>query len=733
MDKAKRSCLPLTFSTLRHASIQFQGCGCITNFDAGQCHKWAQLLQVRQQKLNQILKVIEEKNFDLAQKLFAQIITGVSSGAQADPGMAGSLLYHMAMITKMQSESQILLDCLQVGVPEVTVKLREIYNDFEADAKKLTEQIAPLHFGFQEIIHSHLSSNEKIALFKRLSYESKEAQALLANRNSEATAELKKVFVDWTQQIVRMRLVQEYETIRGALVLSELAKDVGLPTLEAAMRRVEDRFGKETVDIALDVTLKVGLRRDKLQSVMLSDHFINYNMSAETLDGRMEFLNCPIFGSHKHMEEKNCLDPQVARLFCSHFCFSHAKAMLNSVLPFPFTLWQSKQLATHSSCEYYLKLAYSPKAKNSEKFVPLVMSWNVTRECNMKCSHCYINATDKRLNNELTTQEAKNLMHQIYEVSRPLLILSGGEPLLREDIFELIKYGSKIGLKMGLGSNGSLIDEKTARKLKKSGITTVSISLDSHIPAQHDEFRGVSGAWEKAVEACKALRKNNVLVQVNATLTQQNYNQIDEIMSLSESIGVENFHLFFLVPTGRGNKLTDISPEKYEEMITKTFAKTKNHSLNVRPSCAPQFMRIAQGMGLDMRQWIRGCIAGLYYCRIYPNGDVTPCPYLPIKLGNVRQESFSQIWFNSKVFKNLRDPNSLKGKCGACEYRVLCGGCRARAYGLSNDFIDYCGDLHEPSEARSDYLTEDPWCVYQPETDNKKLNSPPRKEKLDAT
>ena len=231
---------------------------------------------------------------------------------------------------------------------------------------------------------------------------------------------------------------------------------------------------------------------------------------------------------------------------------------------------------------------------------------------------------------------------------------------------------------------------------------------------QHDEFRGVAGAWEKAVQACMALRKNNVLVQVNTTLTQQNYNQIDDIMSLAENIGVENFHLFFLVPTGRGTKLTDISPEKYEEMITKTFAKAANHKLNVRPSCAPQFMRIAKGMGLDMRQWIRGCIAGLYYCRIYPNGDVTPCPYLPIKLGNVREKNFRDIWVESNVFKTLRTPNLLKGKCGACEYRVLCGGCRARAYGLSNDFIDYCGDLHEPGEIKSDYLTEDPWCVYQP-------------------
>ncbi len=693
----------------------------LTKFDARHCHKWAQLLHARQQKLNQALAAIANEDFDLAKRLVNQIFTGVNGGKEADPGMTGSLLYHMAMVTKMESETRMLIDELQVDLPDVTINLDKIYCDFESDAKELTEEITPFNLSLKEIASMpYLSTNEKISLFKNLKKENKIVKNLLDNKNPEAPAALTKLFRNWADQIIRMRLIQEYETIKGLLVMAELAKNIDLPTLERAMQKVQDKFGKETVNIALDVTLKVGMRREKLQSIMLSDHFINYTMSTETLDGHMEFLNCPIYGSHIYSQEKYGVNPEVSSLFCTHFCFAHAKAMLDTVLPFPFTLWQPKRIATHGNCEFYLKLAHSLLAKTSERFVPLVMSWNVTRECNMKCSHCYINATDKKLINELTTQEAKNLMDQIYQVSAPLLILSGGEPLLRPDIFELISYGSKKGLKMGLGSNGSLIDEDVARKLKEAGIATVSISLDSNIAAQHDEFRGVAGAWEKAVAACKALRKNNVLVQVNATLTQQNYNQIDDIMSLAENIGVENFHLFFLVPTGRGTKLTDISPEKYEEMITKTFAKTANHTLNVRPSCAPQFMRIAKGMGLDMRQWIRGCIAGLYYCRIYPNGDVTPCPYLPIKLGNIREKSFKDIWFNSKVFKDLREPNSLKGKCGVCEYRSLCGGCRARAYGLSNDFIDYCGDLHEPTELKNDYLTEDPWCVYQPKNASQK-------------
>lgn len=437
-------------------------------------------------------------------------------------------------------------------------------------------------------------------------------------------------------------------------------------------------------------------------------------MSVETLDGHMQFLNCPIFGSHKYIAEKLGVNEAVVSLFCRHFCYAHAKAMLNTVLPFTFALWQPQRMATDGKCEFYLKLAYSPTAPKSEKYVPLVVSWNLTRKCNLKCPHCYINATTEELKNELTTEESRNLIDQICEVSRPLLILSGGEPLLRPDVYELVHYGASKGLKMGLGSNGSLIDATAAKRLKDAGIETVSISLDSHIPEQHDEFRGVVGSWKKSVGAIKALQENGVLVQVNTTLTQQNYDQIDDIMSLAENLGVENFHLFFLVPTGRGVKMTDISPAKYENMIKTTFARVAKHKLNVRPSCAPQFMRIAKDMGLDMSRWIRGCLAGLYYCRVYPNGDITPCPYLPIKLGNIREKSFKEIWFNSDMFKTLRNFDALKGKCGICEHRAICGGCRARAYGLSSDFIDYCGDLREPAELKGDYLTEDPWCVYEP-------------------
>ena len=648
-------------------------------------------------------------------ELFSEIYKGIPSGKHATPGMMGSLLYHMAMITKMETETTILLNELNVEMPPVDEELQRFYADFASDVAKLAGKFAPIDF--QSLLSSYsksLGSGDKIRLFKKLNDRTLTVESQLHSSPEESGKELESLFQEWTRQIIEMRLRQEYETIKGLLVTLKLAKTLGLERLEKTMAKVEERFGRETVDIALQVTLKVGLRREKLQSIMLSDHYIDYKMDIAALDGRMKFLNCPIFGSHRYITKETGANEAVCSLFCKHFCFAHARAMLETVLPFTFILSHPQHMAAHGICEFYLQLGYTPGTLTKERFVPLIVSWNVTRKCNLKCSHCYINATSNELNNELTTEEGKNLIDKIAALSRPMLILSGGEPLLREDLFELIRYGTSKGLKMALGSNGYLVTKTIASQLKEAGIKTASISLDSSFPELHDEFRGLKGAWSKAIAAIKALKESNILVQVNTTLTQQNFNDIDNIMSLVESLGVENFHLFFLVPTGRGTKITDISPTMYENMIKTTFARSFKHTLNVRPSCAPQFMRIAQGQGIDMKQWIRGCIAGLYYCRIYPNGDVTPCPYLPINLGNIRNKQFKEIWLNSDVLNNLRNFNTLKGKCGKCDFRQTCGGCRARAYGLSGDFIDFCGDLHEPSEQKADYLAEDPWCVYQP-------------------
>jgi len=622
----------------------------------------------------------------------------------------------MAMISKMSAESRIVLEELEVDASDVEIALWRFYGDFVSDAKELLECIS-MELDDNVVMsvkNPALGAEEKINLFRRLSVETKKVEELLDRKDCKAKDSFQSLFCEWSEHVVSMRLRQEYETIKGFLIVEQLAKVLGVERIAKTMASVQKKFGDETVNSAFNVSLKVGIPKEKLQKLMFSDHFIEYKMDMQNLGGFMRFLNCPIHGSHKYMETELDKKNVTSQLFCKNFCKSHAQSMFEKFIPFPIDVSQPLRMASDGSCEFKIRIAHTSDTATEEKYVPLVVSWNVTLMCNLKCSHCYINAKETKQVDELSTDAAKMLIHQLTEVSRPLLILSGGEPLLRDDIYEIIRYGADRGLRMGMGSNGMLIDDEVARKLKDAGMWTVAISLDSSIPERHDEFRGVKGCWKHAVNAIKALKKVDIQVQVNCTVTRQNYDEVDDILALAEDLGVDNFHLFFLVPTGRGTDIEDITPRMYEDMITSTLAKTTKYKLNVKPSCAPQFMRIAKEQGVDMSRWVRGCMAGLYYCRIYPSGEVTPCPYMPVSLGNIREKSFKDIWFNSEVFKALRDFDQLKGKCGLCEHRDVCGGCRARAYGVATEFMDFCGALHEPTEARGDYLASDPWCIYQP-------------------
>jgi radical SAM protein with 4Fe4S-binding SPASM domain len=686
----------------------------LMKFDELHCHKWALLLKDRKRNIDAALKAIASKDFEKAKSLVDEVFHG-SSGRKSDAGMEGSLLYHMAMISKMAAESRAVLEELNIDAPSVDRVLWRFYSDFVSDVKELLGHIIPLKETLiMTVKNPALGVEEKIRLFRMLTEETKKVEEMLDRKDSQARDSLQSLFLEWTENIVEMRLRQEYETIKSFLIVQKLAEELGVERIERTMVRVQKKFGEETVASAFNVSLKVGIPKAKLQKLMLSDHYIENKMDMKILGGFMRFLNCPIYGSHIYVETKLGTEIETSQLFCKSFCKAHAQAMFEKFIPFPVGVSQPLRMATDGRCEFQIRIAPTSAAPTTEKYVPLVLSWNVTLKCNLKCAHCYINAKETKLPDELNTDEAKMLIHQIIEVSRPLLILSGGEPLLREDIYEIIRYGADRGLRMGMGSNGVLIDDEVARRLEDAGMETVAISLDSSIPERHDEFRGVKGCWEHAVNAIKALKKSSIQVQVNCTVTQQNYDEVDDIMSLAEDLGVENFHLFFLVPTGRGTDIEDITPRMYEDMITSTLAKITKYKLNVKPSCAPQFMRIAKEQGVDMSRWVRGCMAGLYYCRIYPSGEVTPCPYMPLKLGNIRERSFRDIWFNSEVFKALRDFDQLKGKCGMCEYRDVCGGCRARAYGVTTSLMDFCGALHEPTESRGDYLAEDPWCIYQP-------------------
>lgn len=326
----------------------------------------------------------------------------------------------------------------------------------------------------------------------------------------------------------------------------------------------------------------------------------------------------------------------------------------------------------------------------------MLISWNVTRACNLLCKHCYRDA-GKKDPDELSTQEARGLLDEIALAGFKIMVLSGGEPLLRKDIYELISYASAKGLRPVLGTNGTLIDETVALKLKQAGLMRAGISLDSVDPKIHDDFRQKKGSWQKSVEAMKNCRDIGLAFQMHTTVTRWNRDQIEKLIDFAAQSGASAYHIFFLVPTGRGKDIDRIflTPQEYEQLLPKILDRQKGLPLELRPICAPQFMRIAKEKNIPLR-FERGCLAGVSYCCIIPNGDVHPCPYLPLKIGNVRQEKFSSIWKNAPMFIRLRSLD-YAGKCGRCEFKGSCGGCRANAFWQSGD-----------------YMHEDGTCVYEP-------------------
>jgi radical SAM protein with 4Fe4S-binding SPASM domain len=348
-------------------------------------------------------------------------------------------------------------------------------------------------------------------------------------------------------------------------------------------------------------------------------------------------------------------------------------------------------------------------------FNPTLVSWNITFRCNLRCSHCYLDARPQKRDDELSFEEGESLIDALQQAGTRTLILSGGEPLLRDDLLDLAHYGTRRGLHMALGTNGTLINAEIAQALKRAGIRKVAISLDSVQTEQHDRFRGKTGAWEKAVQGIRAFRDAEIPIQIHTTVTPFNYTEIESILSFGEQLGARDFQVFFLVPSGRGIRFRDIVPARYEEMIRNVIQYTANRAISVRPTCAPQFVRIADQMGAQVDAAIRGCVAGLTYCRIYPSGEVTPCPYLPIRVGSVREQPFQEIWKTAPVLRKLRDFRLLHGRCGNCAYAERCRGCRARAFGFAISHRDTCGGLLKPEEFEGNYLGEDPSCLHQPE------------------
>ncbi|MBV4450846.1 putative heme d1 biosynthesis radical SAM protein NirJ2 [Clostridium tyrobutyricum] len=313
----------------------------------------------------------------------------------------------------------------------------------------------------------------------------------------------------------------------------------------------------------------------------------------------------------------------------------------------------------------------------------MIVSWNTTNKCNLKCSHCYRNS-GRKLEGELDTLEAKLLIDQIVKAGFKIMIFSGGEPLMREDIFELVNYASQSGLRPVLGSNGTLISMHTAERLKQSGIAAVGISLDSLDSKKHDNFRGYNGAFEDTVSAMKNCKKAGIRFQVHTTVMEWNKDEMMDITDFAVSIGAAAHHIFFMIPTGRANNMEDelLNTKEYDILLKSIMKKQQQVHIELKPTCAPQFVPIAENMGMNIR-FKRGCLAGIKYCIISPKGDVQSCAYLTDIAGNVRRTPFNEIWKNSRLFNVLRT-EIYTGKCGICKHKKICGGCRARASYYSN-------------------------------------------------
>ena len=325
----------------------------------------------------------------------------------------------------------------------------------------------------------------------------------------------------------------------------------------------------------------------------------------------------------------------------------------------------------------------------------MIVSWNTTNACNMYCDHCYRDAGCKA-EDELNTAEAKKLLDEIAKAGFKIMIFSGGEPLMRPDILELVAHATSLGLRSVFGTNGTLITLEMAQKLKAAGAMGMGISLDSLDREKHNTFRKFPQAWEGAVAGMRNCRQAGLAFQIHTTVMDWNEHEIEAITDFAVAEGAVAHHFFFLVPTGRAQTIEaeSLRARSYEDVLTRIMQKQQQVDIELKPTCAPQFMRIAKQMGVKTR-FRRGCLAGTSYCIISPRGQVQPCAYLNMPLGDVRETPFDEIWKNNPILQELRTLD-YKGGCGSCEYKGSCGGCRARA-----------AYYHE-----GDYMAEEPWCLY---------------------
>lgn len=363
--------------------------------------------------------------------------------------------------------------------------------------------------------------------------------------------------------------------------------------------------------------------------------------------------------------------------------------------------------------------------------------WESTKACNLSCRHCRAVPQRSLGPRELTTRAAFDLIDGIAAVAKPVFVVSGGEPLFRPDLFDLAEYGVESGFRMALATNGTLVDRRIAAKIADAGFSRVAISLDGAVPDTHDRFRGQPGAHSRAVSGIRALRDEGVSVQINSTIAKHNVTELPAMLDFALALDADALHLFMLVPVGCGLEIAPaemLPPDEYERVLHWFDEQAKTCPIDLKATCAPHYYRIrAQrleiarksgdfsesfiapgtrakaaprllhgggGHGQHLSAMTRGCLAGTSVCFISNEGEVYPCGYLPVSAGNTRLAPFADIWRSSPVFEQLRNPGSLEGKCAACRFESICGGCRARAYAATGSF-----------------LAEEPFCAYRPDLD----------------
>ena len=350
---------------------------------------------------------------------------------------------------------------------------------------------------------------------------------------------------------------------------------------------------------------------------------------------------------------------------------------------------------------------------------PYVVSWNLTYRCNLACEHCYLDAGARPLvgtenfadRGELDTEECFRVIDEIAAFAPECLtILTGGEPLLRRDILEIVRRAAERGLWVVVGTNGVCITENLARRLAEAGARGLSLSLDALDPDRHDRFRMVRGAWQNTVDGAEILNRTGLPFIVQTTAGSHNLGELDAIADFAhDRLAAKVWNLYFLVPTGRGQFVSDMTPAQYDEVLASLYRIQRKYDrrMLVNAKCAPHYIKtVLENADVEADPKIRtysggagGCPAGTHYMGIRPNGDVTPCPYLPVFAGNLRREALTELWTSSELFTGIRRRSSLGGRCGPCEMNAHCGGCRARAYGMT-------GDL----------MAEDPLCTHSPGT-----------------